>query len=443
MTKEKETWLPNLVGGVSIWKLADDLNQERFFDGRLLVPETEGSDSLPVKVEWAIEGLVPLAEAQAKHPEAATAATQELFACLERVRKELSSESSGYRRFKDALTMPSIEGAGAANYFFDPNKKKLFVINWGASPRSVGAAGQLVFGYDRFEELAKRAGAAGVAAAAVGAGAAAAVATAAAPDPGAPTEQKKEDKPDEKKDEAKKRPLWFWIALAALVIILVVLLGYLLRGCSKTPSGKPGADAGLDGATSASPSASASNSAAPGADAGPDASMLTDGGLDADGGPSDGGDADADGGDAGADGGDADADGGTDGGTDGGKDGGADGGKDGGGETSGDNSGTPPEDGKVYVVLDGGGSGAGSGSGSAGSGGGGKPRPKPSRPIPFRSHFQPGASAWRITSGAEVVDDDFPPVMNNGAFEVYLKPGHTFSEIVVEYKDKSGTWHKH
>src|SRR5262249_15140911 len=35
----KATWLPNLVGGVSIWKLARDLNETKFFDGRLLVPE--------------------------------------------------------------------------------------------------------------------------------------------------------------------------------------------------------------------------------------------------------------------------------------------------------------------------------------------------------------------------------------------------------------------
>ena len=31
------TWLPNLVGGVSIWKLAVDLNEKKFFDGSLLV----------------------------------------------------------------------------------------------------------------------------------------------------------------------------------------------------------------------------------------------------------------------------------------------------------------------------------------------------------------------------------------------------------------------
>jgi hypothetical protein len=417
-----------MVGGVSIWKLADDLNQERFFDGRLLVPETEGSDSLPTKVVWEVEGLIPLEEAQKKHPEETQAATKDLVVALDRVKKELASESSGYRRFKDALTLPSIDGAGAGNYFFDPQKKKLFVINWGASPRSLGAAGQIVFGYDKFDDLMKRASAAGIGGAAVAA--AAAGGAAAAPAGADAPAEKKDEKAEEKKDEAKKRPLWFWLAIAFVVIILVVLLGWLLRGCSQGPKGPHGADAGLDGAASASPSSSAalgpdagalSDGGDAGADASTDASTLTDGGDD--GGPSDGGDA----GDAG------------DAGDDGGKDGGKDAGKDG-GETA-DNSGTPPEDGKVYIVIDGGG-GSGSGSGSGG-GGGAKPRPKPSRPIPFRSHFQPGAQAWRISSGADVVDDDFPPVMNNGAFEVYLKPGHTFSEIVVEYKDKSGNWTKH
>ena len=61
MTEPNDSWLPNLVGGVSIWKLAPDLNEARFFDGRLLVPETEGSDSLPARVEWDLTGLVPLA----------------------------------------------------------------------------------------------------------------------------------------------------------------------------------------------------------------------------------------------------------------------------------------------------------------------------------------------------------------------------------------------
>ncbi len=428
--KETETWLPNLVGGVSIWKLADDLNQARFFDGRLLVPETEGSDSLPARVVWEVEGLTPLLEARTAHPEDVRVATEELFQCLERVRKELSSEESGYRRFKDALTMPSLEGAGADKYFFDPKTKRVFVINWGASPRSLGAAGQLVFGYDKFEELVRRAGAGAAGAAAAGAGAAAAAGGPEGAAQGAPQGAEDKKKDEEKKDEAKKpRPWWFWALVALAVIGLVILLGYLLRGCSdKKP--KPG-DV-RDAATSASASAAPSSSA-PAADAGPDGGALSDAGADAgeDGGPSDAGEdgGPADGGDAGADGGDAD--------------GGKDGGKDGGGET-GDNSGTPPENGKVYVVLEGGGAGSGSGSGSAGSGGGSaKPPKRPTRPIPFRSHFQPGATAWRITSGAEVVDDDFPPQMNNGAFEVYLKPGHTFSELSVEYKDKNGTWQKH
>ena len=56
-------WLPNLVEGVSIWKLARDLNEDKFMGGRLLVPETEGSDSLPTSIQWNLEGLLPLAEA--------------------------------------------------------------------------------------------------------------------------------------------------------------------------------------------------------------------------------------------------------------------------------------------------------------------------------------------------------------------------------------------
>ena len=92
MTEEKVTWLPNLVAGVSIWKLAVDLNEKKFFDGRLLVPETEGSDSLPIKVTWNVVGLLPLREARAAHPAEAEAAMHDFFACLEKVAAEFASE---------------------------------------------------------------------------------------------------------------------------------------------------------------------------------------------------------------------------------------------------------------------------------------------------------------------------------------------------------------
>ncbi len=441
MTAAKETWLPNLVGGVSIWKLAGDLNQARFFDGRLLVPETEGSDSLPVKVLWTVDGLVPLTEARASHPEAAAQATADLVACVERVKKELSLESSGYRRFKDALTMPALDGAGAENYFFDPKAKKLFAINWGASPRSLAGQGELVFGYDRFDELVRRAKpAATVAPAAAGAAIAPAPQEAAA----APSDEKKEEKKDEKKSR-----LWLWLLLGLALVVLIVLLGLLLKDCGKEPRDAldAGTDAGGDaGGASDGGDRGAGKDGGDGTDGGAaNGSHRGDagGGRDAasDAGPDAGGDAGADGG---AEGGDAGADGGKDAGADAGKDGGADGGKDasGSGEPSG-----PPKNGKVYQVGAGGakaGSGSGSASGSASlHGGAGGPHAHPDKPIPFRSHFQPDAVAWRITTGAEVVSDEFPPEIEDGAFEVYLKPGHTFSEITVEYQDKAGQWHKH
>ena len=450
MTAQKETWLPNLVGGVSIWKLATDLNQDRFFDGRLLVPETEGADSLPVKVIWNVDGLVPLAEARTSHPEATQEAVVDFIASVDRVKKELSSDSSGYRRFKEAFTMPAIDGEGVSNYFFDPKAKKLCVINWGASPRSLAGQGELVFGYDRFDELMRRAGpgmaATGLAAGAAGAAAGAAAAGAAG-DPAQAAPDPKGDKKAENED-GKKNRLWLWIALAIGLVILIVLLGLLLKDCGKTPTdgADAGTDAGLDAGTDGGDAGDASDAGDAGdaADSGDASTDAADARTDAD--NSDAADASADAafdagdaGDAGKDGGDARKDGG-------------------------DGSG-PPANGKVYPVKAGGGkpgpggsgsgsgsgSGAGSGSGSgsgsgAGSdpgGGDGKPHKRPSRPIPFRSHFQPEAVAWRISSGADIVSDDYPPELNEGAFEVYLKPGHTFSEITVEYRDKSGEWHSH
>ncbi|HVJ90559.1 MAG TPA: hypothetical protein VM580_12210, partial [Labilithrix sp.] len=125
------TWLPNLVGGTSIWKLAVDLNEAKFFDGSLLVPETEGSESLPVTVRWDLTGLVPLKEAREKYPEETLAATREFESALERVAEVFATPNSGFDKYKDAFTVPSLDADDGANYFFSPAKKKLFVINWG------------------------------------------------------------------------------------------------------------------------------------------------------------------------------------------------------------------------------------------------------------------------------------------------------------------------
>ena len=116
------TWLPNLVGGTSIWKLAVDLNEPKFFDGRLLVPETEGSESLPVTVRWDLTGLIPLKEAREKHPDETAAATTDFQTALERVAKVFATPSSGFDKYKDAFTVPSLDADGGANYFYSPAK---------------------------------------------------------------------------------------------------------------------------------------------------------------------------------------------------------------------------------------------------------------------------------------------------------------------------------
>ena len=56
---------------------------------------------------------------------------------LQKVAEAFSSESSGYHKYKEAFTVPGLEGDGAQNYFYGPKQKKLFVINWGASPRDM------------------------------------------------------------------------------------------------------------------------------------------------------------------------------------------------------------------------------------------------------------------------------------------------------------------
>src|SRR5262249_10259139 len=145
-------------------------------DGRLLVPETEGSESLPVTVRWDLTGLMPLSEAMAKHPADAQKALEDFRGCLERVAKVFSTPNSGFDKYKAAFTVPSIETDGGANYFYSAESKKLFVINWGASPRSMGGKQEFVFGYEDWGKVFS----AGVAPAAAAAAVAAAPAVAAA-----------------------------------------------------------------------------------------------------------------------------------------------------------------------------------------------------------------------------------------------------------------------
>ena len=120
VTEPTTTWLPNLVGGVSIWKLARDLNAPHMFDGRLLVPNTEGADSLPTKVTWSLSGLVPLAEARASAPADVAAAITDFSRALKSRKRVEADPASGFHRFKDALTVPGLEADGGAHYYFDP-----------------------------------------------------------------------------------------------------------------------------------------------------------------------------------------------------------------------------------------------------------------------------------------------------------------------------------
>jgi hypothetical protein len=400
------TWLPNLVGGVSIWKLARDLNEPKFMDGRLLVPETEGSESLPTSVTWDVARLMPFAEAREKHGPDVEKATQEFAAALSRVADEFRKESSGYNQYKEAFTVPSIEADDGGHYFYDPAEKKLFAVNWGATPRSLSGYQEFVFGWDRFGKA--MAGAATLAAAK----AAASGKTAPADGDKKPEDDKKDEK---KKDEEKKRPFWIWLLLVALFIGILLLILYLLKACEAqqtSPLSDASADALVDG----------------------EAGALTDAASDAEAGGEAGAEAGTDGGDAG-DAGDASADAGKDGG-DAGADAGKDGGKDAGATADDD------DDDDEDLDDDGsGGGGGGSGGGGGGGGGGKKVTAGPAggaKGGPHRVHVHPQAVEWRITSGWGKVSRT---VQKGHRFDVYLGKGNTYDGVRVEYKDPKGAWH--
>ncbi len=394
-TDKGTTWLPNLVGGVSIWKLARDLNEPKFMDGRLLVPETEGSESLPTSVTWAVARLMPFAEAREKHASDLEKATQEFGDALSRVADEFRKESSGYHQYREAFTVPSIEADLGGHYFYDAAEKKLFAVNWGATPRALSGYQEFVFGWDRFGKA--MAGAATLAAAKA---AAAGKDPNAAGEPGGKKDDKKQD--DEKKKDDKKRPFWIWLLLIALFIGILLLILYLLKACEAeniAALADASADAQMDAAYAAS-------DAEAGAEAGADA---------------DAGDASADAGDAGKDGGDAGADAGKDAGSDAGA--------------------TADDDDDDDDDLDDDGSGGGGGGGGSGGGGGKKVTPGPAggaKGGPHRVHVHPQAVEWRITSGWGKVSRT---VQKGHRFDVYLGKGNTYDGVRVEYKDQKGAWH--
>ncbi len=445
---ENETWLPNLVGGVSIWKLARDLNEPKFFDGRLLVPETEGSDSLPTRVSWDVVGLVPLAEARAKQPAEVDGAIADFVRRLEKVAAEFADPASGYHEFKAAFTVPGIDADGGAHYFYDPVGKRLCAINWGASPRNLGGTSALVFGYRDFAKVAGTA----VAAGAVEAGAATPAAKApsavseqasAPADAAKSEEEKKKDDAKKKAEEEKKkekkpaallwgRPWWQWLLVLFVAVGLIALIAWLLRDCHEPPFGKPlapeGGGAVADGAKGGGDAGGTGVAARDGAarEGASSADGAKEGGSARDGARDGARDAARDGARDGA----RDAKGGRDGG-----DGGAS--AEAGGSASGSGAGAGVGGSGAGSGV--GGSGAGVGVGVGGTGGTGAPDPNA---LPHRFHFEPDAVEWRVAAGQNLLDKSSPLAGTGQNFEVILKPGGSFDGIKVEWRDRSGRWHR-
>jgi hypothetical protein len=430
---EQESWLPNLVGGVSIWKLAVDLNDPKFMDGRLLEPDTEGSDSLPARVSWDLTGLVPLRDARRDHPAELEKAIAEFFACLEKVREQLEDADSGYDKYREAFTIPGLDVDDGGHYFYGPESGKLYVIDWGASPRSIQHEQAFLFGYDSFRELydqegiepaaaaaGSKAAAADAEAAPEGAAAAAGIAEPAPKEPEKKGDEKAEDKKDDE-GEGAGRPWWVWLLVALGAIALVVILLLLLQQCDEQQNALQGADAGADagqgGATDAGADATAASTAGGGGSGGEGGSGGGDPGSGGAGGAGTGG---AGTGGAGTGGGD-DGSGGDD---------------SSGGTTPIPAPGVVPGGGGTFggtvLVIPGGGAGSGSGSGTP---------PTPPKPgQSHRAHFHPGAIAWRVQQGFQHVDS----VQTEGrTYHVYLKPGATFEKVRVQWQDRNGRWHDH
>lgn len=422
MSETNATWLPNLVGGVSIWRLAALLNAPQFFDGRLVVPENEGSEGLPATVRWDLSGLVPLAEAQKAHPDDTAAAIAELRACLERVAKAFSTPSGELDAYAEAFTLPTLEADGGANYLYSAAKKKVYVIHWGASRGSSDGKAKDVARYEDWARAfagRERGGEGPAALRPNGEGAAAL-------QPNGTNHERTRDASATKNAADSTRPWWTW-PLVALIAISLMLVGLILLRDDDDPPGLSAADA-TPGATAdaqagsateparADPSADAtpptpvSGDLASGADASADASA--DATIEGDASPSADATIDAsptatratggvsDGGSASNDRDDED------------------------GEPAGRASGGPGHgDGKVTVIV----GPAGAATGGAKNG-------------PHRRHDQREAIRWRIAAGYDRVSRT---EQRERRFDVWLGPGRTFEGVRVEWQDASGKWRAH
>lgn len=383
-------WLPNLVSGVSLWRLVGDLNDPRFMDGRLLAPETEGPDTLPTEVRWNTGDAIPLPTARTSHPEAVEAAIADFRACLARVEKELANKESPFHRFKDAFVVPSAETG--ENYYFDPNEKKLRVANWGASPRSVGGGGSFL-GMGSLGQLFAPPIAPAAAVAAV------AVAAAEAPKEATKPAEDAEKKP---KEEPKKgeRSLLAAIVIAALLALLVALFLWKFRDCNEHGTA---VDAGGDALADAALADGAADTGLDGA--GPDGAA--DAGLDGAADAGDAGDASvlAEDDDVLIDESDVQS------------------------EVSVDSDTALSGSSKTYATSKGKLTVAGGGKGKLGK-----------TPGRHRVYVAKDAVAWRVASGKEKV----VRTLDEGhRFDAWVGEGASFEGVRVEYKDAAGKWHVH
>lgn len=144
---------PNLVAGTPVWTLADDLNDARWMDDALLVPEVEGPQAMPTAVTWHVADFVPLHEAREKYPDETRDAERAFEARAAALRDELSRMGSPFSRYREAFSLPSPDEA--ESWFYDPSQRAVRVANWGATRRDDGAKSHAVHTTARFAALTR------------------------------------------------------------------------------------------------------------------------------------------------------------------------------------------------------------------------------------------------------------------------------------------------
>jgi hypothetical protein len=409
MTAPDSKWLPNVVGGVSLWKLAANLNESHLMDGALVAPETEGADSLPSLVRWDVSQVLPLAEARRLYPTECAEAEAAFSASLARVAKSFADPQSGYYRYRDAFTVPALTAGAESHYFYNQLERKVLVVNWGATPRAFGAKGEFVLASAAWNSLFELSAPPGV-------GAPDTVETrgadAAAPDLAPVADATKTGLPPEA-EEPFAVP-WRWVVAVCGLLALAVVVALLMRSCPGASSTltDSGVDAVTDAAAPGVDATDAIDAQVPGqtdgaADGAATDGVAMDGGTDANSDSNSNPDASAD---ASLDARDA--------------------------RPGADASSANEDDDDAEPAVGTGGPPAPTGQPvrvQIGAGGGSKAGPK-------RVHINQNALDWRISAGAAKMSR---AVIRGTAYTVWLKSGASFDGVRVEWKDSGGNWHPH